>query len=299
MKRLLLICSLLGCSLATLAQSAGPPIPTDSTVKVIKTPKGYETQLNAVYVKVNGWDGRMDLYTNPGSGKPTPVVISIHGGGWNHGTKESQSGFSAFFKRGYAVANVEYRLTPQATAPAAVEDVRCALIYIITNAKKLNIDPNKIVVMGSSAGGHLALMAGLLENDHTFDTNCQTKEKVKVAAIVDNYGIADAGDWMTGRLASKSATKWLGQYAKDEKFIRSVSPVYLVKKSSPPVFIVHGDADPVVPYEQSVALHKKLQEAGVKTEFLTVPGGQHGKFTNDKKREVSDATQKFLMEIGL
>lgn len=282
-----------------LAQSAGPPIPNDSTVKVVKVPKGFTSQLNAVYVQTQGWDGRMDLYTNPNSAKPTPVLVHFHGGGWNHGTKESQSGFSAYLKHGYAVANVEYRLTPQATAPAAVQDARCALIYLITNAKKLNIDPNKIILEGTSSGAHLALVAGLLENSHTFDVNCTTTEPVRVAAIVDNYGIADVDDWQDGRLPSKSATRWLGKYADNRKFIRSVSPVYLVQKTSPPVFIIHGDADPTVPYEQSTALHKKLQEMGVKTQLITVPGGLHGKFTREQKTEQTDAILAFLDSLGI
>ena len=97
----------------------------------------------------------MDLYLPPKTNKPTAIVINIHGGGWNHGVKESQGGFSTFFKAGFAVANIEYRLTGQATAPAAVEDTRCALIYLVKNAKALNIDVNKIVIMGGSRVGIL------------------------------------------------------------------------------------------------------------------------------------------------
>jgi acetyl esterase/lipase len=273
---------------------AGPPIPTDSTVRVIPVPKGFTKQLDVVYARVNGWDGRLDLYLPPAGGAPTPLIINIHGGGWNKGTKESQSGFGGFFKKGYAVANVEYRLSPQATAPAAVEDVRCALIYLINNSKKLHIDPNKIVLMGASAGGHLALVAGLLENDHRFDTNCPTKERVKVRAIVDKYGITNVGTW-----PSKSGAQWLGPHAGDEMFIQSVSPLYLVKKTSPPTFIVHGDADPTVAYSQSVDLHDKLVKTGIKTEFLTVPGGLHGKFPAEENKRVNDAIMKFLTEVGL
>jgi acetyl esterase/lipase len=289
----LLTLALLIAAPAAHAQQV-PPIPTDSTVRVIKVPKGYTSQLNTVYSKVGPWDGRMDLYLNTASPKPVPVIINIHGGGWNKGTKESQSGFNGFFRQGWSVVNMEYRLSTYAPAPAAVEDTRCVLIYLLNNAKKLNIDPNRIVIMGGSAGGHLALVGGLLENDHTFDTNCPTKETVKVRAIIDKYGITDVGQWK-----SKSAGQWLGPHAKDAAFIRSVSPLYLVKKTSPPTFIVHGDADPTVPYEQSVALHKKLQEAGVKTEFLTVPGGQHGKFPAEENKRVNDAILKFLLEVGL
>jgi len=272
----------------------------DSAVKVVVYPKNYSAQLDVVYTKVGDWDGRMDLYVATKEKDPTPIVINIHGGGWNHGTKESQTEFNSFFKAGYAVANVEYRLTPQATAPAAIEDVRCALIYIIKNAKELNIDVNKIVVMGGSSGGHLALMAGLLANDHRFDKNCSGVENIKVPAIIDKYGIADVWDWGYGpNLRSKSATNWLGVYAKDKDFAASVSPITYVNKNSPPTFIVHGDSDPTVPYQQSVELYKKFIEAGVKTEFITVPGGLHGKFSADKNSEVNKSIMEFLKSLGL
>lgn len=272
----------------------------DTAIKPVEYPAGFTAQLNIVYTKVGDWDGRMDLYLPPKSSKPTPAIINIHGGGWNHGTKESQTGFSTFFKAGFAVANVEYRLTPQATAPAAVEDARCALIYLIKNAKALNIDVNKIVVMGSSSGGHLALITGLLANDHRFDTNCPGIDNVKVAAIIDKYGIADVWDWAYGpNITSKSATNWLGTKAKDQLFAASVSPITHISKNNPPTYIVHGDADPTVPYQQSVELHKKLQAAGVVTKFTTVPGGLHGKFTKEQNAAINKEIIDFLKAVGV
>ncbi|HPH32246.1 MAG TPA: alpha/beta hydrolase [Chitinophagaceae bacterium] len=270
----------------------------DTVYKPVEFPEGYSTKLNVVYAKVKDWEGKMDLYLAPKEKGLSPVVINIHGGGWNHGVKESQTGFSTFFKAGFAVANIEYRLTGQATAPAAVEDTRCALIYLIKNAKELNIDVNKIVIMGGSAGGHLALMGGLLGNDHRFDGNCPGVENIKVAAIIDKYGITDVWDWGFGKnLTSKSARNWLGEKANDQSFAASVSPITYVTKESPPVFIVHGDADPTVPYQQSVDLHKKLKEAGVKTEFITVPGGLHGKFEKTVNSDLNKAIIKFIMEV--
>ena len=269
-----------------------------SKFKTVVTPKGFTTQLNVVYTKVNDWDGRMDLYLPPAEGAPTPVIINIHGGGWNHGAKEEQGGFMPYFKAGFAVANIEYRLTSQATAPAAIEDTRCALIYLIKNAKALHLDPNKIIIMGGSAGGHLALMGGLLQNNHLFDSNCSGVENVKVAAIIDKYGIADVNDWAYGPyIKSKSATNWLGAKKNDQEFIKTVSPIHWVKKTSPPVFIVHGDADPTVPYQESVALHAALVQAGVKTEFITIPGGLHGKFDKDQNNMLNDAIFKFINEL--
>lgn len=271
----------------------------DTTYKPVEYPESFTAQLNVVYTKVKDWEGKVDLYLPPKTNKPTPVVINIHGGGWKNGVKESQGGFSTFFKAGFAVANMEYRLTGQATAPAAIEDTRCALIYLIKHAKELNIDVNKIVIMGGSAGGHLALMGGLLGNDHRFDTNCSGVENIKVAAIIDKYGITDVWDWAYGpNLTSKSATQWLGDKAKDDAFAKTVSPIYYVTKNSPPVFIVHGDADPTVSYQQSVELHKKLLAAGVKTEFITVPGGLHGKFDKEKNSEINKAIMKFIAALN-
>ena len=293
MKKLVLIAGLF-FSLAASAQEGA-----DTGYKAVEYPAGFAAKLNVVYTQVNGWDGKMDIYHST-SGTPTPLVINIHGGGWNKGVKESQTGFSSFFKTGFAVANIEYRLSGQATAPAAVEDTRCALIYLIKNAKTLNIDVNKIVIMGGSAGGHLALMGGLLGNDHRFDGNCPGVENIKVAAIIDKYGISDVWDWAYGpNKTSRSATQWLGDKSKDEKFAKSVSPIYYVTKNSPPTFIVHGDADPTVPYQESVALHQKYVEAGVKVKFMTVEGGLHGKFPKEKNSEVNKAIIEFLRELNI
>ena len=228
--------------------------------KPVELPAGFTKNLDVVYNKAGDWEGKMDVYMPAKDKGPTPVVINIHGGGWNHGVKESQTGFNTFFKAGFAVANIEYRLSGQASAPAAVEDTRCALIYLIKNAKELNIDVDKIVIMGGSAGAHLALMGGMLGNDTRFDGNCKGEVKeVKVAAIIDKYGITDVWDWGNGVVIhSKSAALWLGDKAKDQNFAASVSPINYVNKNTPPTLIIHGDADPTVPYQQSVDLYKKM-----------------------------------------
>ncbi len=295
MKKLNLFLALIFASASLFAQEAA-----DTVYKPVELPAGFTSQMNVVYTKAKDWEGQMDIYMPSKEKGPSPVVINIHGGGWNKGVRQSQTGFNTFFKMGYAVANISYRLTGHTTAPAAVEDTRCALIYLIKNAKELNIDVNKIVIMGGSAGGHLALMGGLLGNDHRFEGNCPGVENIKVAAIIDKYGITDVWDWGYGtNVTSKSATRWLGDKANDKKFAASVSPVTYVNKNSPPIFIVHGDADPTVPYQQSVDLHKKLVELGVKTEFITVPGGLHGKFDKEKNSEINKAIAEFLKALKL
>ena len=300
--RKIIFATFLFVSIQLIAQEEnGLPKKTDSTTyKKVEVPAGFQSAIDVVYSEVDGWKGREDVYYNPTSTRPTPVIFNIHGGGWNHGVKEQQGGFNTFFKVGFAVVNIEYRLTSQAKAPAAVEDVRAAILYIVQHAKEYNIDANKIVVMGGSAGGHLALMGGLLQNQNIFDGQYKNVKNYTIAAIIDKYGITDVWDWAYGKnITSKSATNWLGDKAKDSVFAKSVSPIYYVKKTSPPTFIVHGDADPTVPYQQSVALKNKFDEVGAKSEFVTIPGGLHGKFTKEQNAELNKSIIKFLTDLKI
>lgn len=282
-------------ALTTNAQEAQD---TAKKYKPVAIPANYIKQLDVVYTSGKDWQQKLDLYIPNKTEKLAPAIINIHGGGWVGGSKEQQGGFNDFFKAGFVVANIEYRMTKEAKAPAAVEDARCALAYLIRNAKTLNIDVNKIVVMGGSAGGHLALMTGLLENDHRFDGNCSDVKNMKVAAIIDKYGITDVWAWAYC-CKSHSAQNWLGDKKADEAFAKTVSPMTYLKKSSPPIYIVHGDADSTVPYEESVMLHKKLVELGVKTDFMTVPHGGHGKFEKEQTRLMNDNILAFIKSLGI
>jgi len=290
-KRILVSFSLMVISLGMFAQEA--------VVKKVEYPLGYESKIDVVYTKVKDWDGRLDVYFNPASTTPTPVIINIHGGGWNHGTKEGQGGFNTFFNAGFAVANVEYRMVNIAKAPGAIEDIRSAMDYLILHAKELNIDPKRIVLMGGSAGAHLALMGGFLGNDRRFDTYCKGKEDMKVAAIISKYAPSDLVDKTDKFYTYKSLLNWMGDNMEDAAFRASISPVTYISKTNPPVFIVHGNADPIVPYEQSVKLHQKLDKAGVYNEFITVEGGKHGNFEKDKNSEINKATIVFLKKTGV
>jgi acetyl esterase/lipase len=276
---------------------------TTKKYKPVVYPSGFIANLDEVYVTVGNWKGRMDVYFQPKATAPTPLLINIHGGGWKNGVKETQGGFSPFFKDGFSVANVEYRMSPQAKAPAAVEDVRCALIYLIKNAKQFNIDPNKIVVMGSSAGGHLALMTGYLGNNHLFDSNCADVKDVKVAAVIDKYGCTDVWAKMYNNYGPSvrknyNGKEWLGEKKNDEAFAKSVSPVSYVNKNTVPTFIIHGNADSSIAYNQSEVLYQLLTENGVKTSFITVDGGGHGKFPKEKNDELTKAILKFIHELA-
>jgi acetyl esterase/lipase len=177
---------------------------------------------------------------------------------------------------GMNVVNVEYRLARVAQAPAAVEDCRCALRWVIQNAKQYGIDVNRIVVSGESAGGHLALTTGMLPASAGLDRQCPGPDNLRVAAIVNWYGISDVNELLDGPNMKPYAVTWLGSATDRDAIAKRVSPLTYVRAGLPPVFTIHGDADPTVPYTQSVRLHKGLADAGVANELMTIPGGGHG-----------------------
>ena len=269
----------------------------DDSYQKVKYPPTYQGQLNITYTQIDDWNGTFDLYRPQNTKNPTPLIIDIHGGGWIHGVKESHWEFEPFFNMNWAVANIEYRVAGQAPAPSAIEDVRCALIYLIKNSRELNINPNKIVLMGNSAGGHLALMAGLLGNDHIFDKNCPDFDSIQIFAIIDKYGPVDLRN--PKKLGTKSVLTWVKEKVINPKFMNSISPITYVTKNSPPVFIVHGDADPTVPYSQSVALNQELENFGVVHQFFTVKDGGHGQFSPEDTKKIDDSIIEFLTGLGL
>jgi len=147
---------------------------------------------------------------------------------------------------------------------------------VIQHAKEYGVDVNKIVVSGDSAGGHLALTTGMLPASAGLDRECPGPDNLKVAAIVNWYGISDVSELLDGPNMKAYAVQWLGSASDREQIARRVSPLTYVRAGLPPVLTIHGDADPTVPYTQSVRLHKALTDAGVANELMTIPGGKHG-----------------------
>src|SRR6185503_1570646 len=201
------------------------------------------------YLTANNFEAKLDVYTQRGATAPAPTLIYIHGGGWTGGTKEGSSlTFLPFLNMGWNVVNVEYRLAKVSMAPAAVEDCLCALRWVYRNAKQYNIDLSKLVVTGNSAGGHLALTTGLVPASAGLDRQCPGTEALKVAAVINWYGITDVVDLLDGPNTKTYAVQWLGSLPNREEIARRVSPLTYVRAGGPPVLTVHGDADPVVPY---------------------------------------------------
>lgn len=264
------------------------------TLKSVVYPTNYTALLDVVYKNVNSTNTRMDIYYPADATTPVPVVINMHGGGWSGGFKEEQGGFNMYFDKGYAVANVEYRLRGEALAPACVEDVRGALNYVLNHATELHVDVNKVIFQGGSAGGHLALMGGYLMNNRIYDNDCvQYPNPIKIMAVIDKYGPCDFTQLMT----YSSLIAWTGDRFSDQDFVNSLSPIEYVDANTPPTYIIHGDADPTIPYNQSVTLYAALQSAGVKSKFTTVPNGGHGGFPDAYNTQMETEIGVFLSEV--
>ena len=264
------------------------------TNRTIGYPATYASQIDVVYSNANVDFNRLDIYYPTSPSKPVPLLINIHGGGWNHGEKEAQSGFNSMFELGMAVANIEYRMTPQATAPAAVVDARSAMMYLLENAGKYNIDVKRIVFQGSSAGAHLALTAGYLQKDSRYDIGCNYSGDYEIVAVVDKSGPANVEKF----LHYKSLVNWLGEYAENYDFMKTISPVHLVNSgTTPPTYIMHGNADAIVEYEQSQFLVEALEKAGITYQFTTIEGGGHGGFTSEEYAQIDREVTAFLSKI--
>ena len=265
---------------------------------------------NVVYRRASGADLKLDVYTPyPASGRK-PTVVAFHGGGWVEGTKDGSAlALLPYLERGFAAVNVGYRLGNVALAPAAVEDARCAVRWVVENAARFGFDTDRLVLTGWSAGGHLALTSGLLDVAAGFDATCPTsgearwasgaQDEVKVAAIVNVFGITDVADLLAGPNAKHYAVEWLGSRSDRRELALRLSPLRHVRPGAPPVLSIHGDKDPYVPYSHAVRLHAILDEAKVPNRLLTIEGGGHGDFSRAEDVRIYEAIFAFLGERGL
>ena len=260
----------------------------------------YQVLPNVTYLTASNRDNKVDLYLPRGTDSPAPVLVYIHGGGWVGGSKESSVlRLVPWMEMGWAVVNVQYRLGEVSLAPAAVEDCLCALRWIIRNASNYNIDPERIVVTGNSAGGHLALTTGMVPASAGLDRQCPGSETLSVAAIINWYGITDVGDLLDGPNMKTYAVTWMGSMANRFEVAERVSPLTYVRAGLPPILTIHGDADPVVPHQHATRLHEALAAAGVSNELHVVPGGGHGGFDREETVAIFQTIDRFLGNHGL
>jgi len=274
----------------------------------------YPLATNISYQRANNVDLKLDVITAGPRSIVRPTLIYFHGGGWLEGSKDGALLYLLpYLARGMNAVNVEYRMAPESLAPAAIEDARCALHWVFDHAHEYGFDTSKIVVSGHSAGGHLALMTGMLTPAAGFDNECRrltedwrgnTIEDVKVAAIINFFGPTDVPKLLEGPVARNFAIRWLGDQPNRMEVARRASPVNYIRSDLPPILSIMGDKDPIVAYSQGVSLHEALDRAGVPNRLLTIRGGGHGStppfdWTREQNLQAQAAVFSFLESHGV
>ncbi len=270
-----------------------------SAVWAAGAPAQHQVFANVVYQSAYSRDARLDIYQRREPG-PHPTILFMHGGFWAAGAKEtSLLSLIPWLEMGWNVVNVEYRRAPVAPAPAAVQDCRCALRFIAAHAEIYGVDAGRIVLSGESAGGHLALLTGMIPKDPELDAECDGDPLPRAAAILNWYGVADVADVIEGPHKSDLAAQWVAGLPNPAEIARRLSPLGYVRPGLPPVLTVHGDSDVKVPYDHAVRLHKALAAANVPNRLVTVPNAAHGGFTAEARTKIYLAIREFLSQHGL
>jgi acetyl esterase/lipase len=218
----------------------------------------------------------LDLYL-PSADELSPVVVYVHGGGWQRGTRRdpppllAADFYDQIATQGLAGAAIDYRLSGEARFPAPLEDVRTAVDWVRDNAAAYGLDPGRVLLWGDSAGGHLALLAAL--------TGATVRAAVAWFPVTDLAG-------MPSDLAEAGGTPDLGPDSREARLLgapassvpdlaRQASPVSYASADAPPILLLHGTADDLVPAAQSVRLAEALGRAGARVELELVPDATH------------------------
>lgn len=233
---------------------------------------------------------RLDIYRpKERSQDLMAAVVWIHGGGWRGGDKNNARNARAAAERGFFAVSLNYRLSGVAKFPAAVEDCKCAVRWLRASAEKYGVDPERIGVWGSSAGGHLALMVGLADEKAGLEgKGGYARVSSRVAAVCSWFGPAELEVIGTGG-GENAVGLFLGEGAAAEAYAKA-SPVTHATPDDPPVLLIHGDKDTLVPLSQSERMLKALEAAAVPVELLVVRGAGHGW----KGAAISPSTEEIL-----
>jgi acetyl esterase/lipase len=260
----------------------------------------------------------LDLYLPPEGSSTGAAIVYIHGGGWAVGTRRrfgraflswSPTPLDLLAQAGFVVATVDYRLSGEARFPAQLHDIKAAIRWVRGNSSRLAADPARVVAWGESAGGHLAMLAGLTGNRPELegDIGDCTGESSSVCGVVDWYGPMnllsvgsqhrpdsdkrpdDADSWESSLVGVPLQT--------DPARTLAASPISYVHAGAPPVQIHHGTADTFVPFAQSMEFTDALREAGGDVEFIVVDGSDHFWTGASDLQAIFDASVAFAQRV--
>lgn len=211
--------------------------------------------------------------------KPCPCIIWVCGGAYMVVDRSVwMPELMRFAEAGYVVASIEYRTSNEACFPAPLIDVKSAIRYLRTHAAEYCIDPKHIFIMGESAGGTMACLAGTTAGIPDFEEGDHLGVDSSVQGIVDFYGITEVSRNSCnsgGPVPPWAMDSFLGVNFTPEQAAKASALSY-VSNNTPPVMILHGTADPLIPVEQSQKFYDLLKTNGIKTDLLIVNGAAHG-----------------------
>lgn len=277
----------------------------------------YQQYRNVSYLPDDNQRHKLDIYVPHSGTHDVPVVVFMHGGSWAFGDKSlvNPQGPLGQYTRflldnGYAVASLNYTLVGSAPHPAQIKDVKAAIGYLRDNADFFGIDPDRMVTMGDSAGGHLALLVANSIGDEDVAPDGQTDLDQGVKAAISFYGPTDATKYWEDRIASgcdigvtgpsSSMGTLLGGIdpvdpSNYERAV-SVSPALRVSDTSRPAMMLHGTGDCVVGWGQSLRMAQQLDMHGIDEELIVVQGKGHSHPDFWNRRDLRRRVLHFLHE---
>lgn len=275
------------------------PVEEDLSIGRMQLPEGTKVRRDIVYAHIGERELLLDLYLPAEAPRPLPVVIWVHGGGWRSGGKGAGGQALPLLWRGFAVVDVDYRLSGEAIFPAQIQDCKAAVRWIRANAEKYNFAPDRIGAWGSSAGGHLAALMGTAGDVEEFDTEENGEWSSRIQAVCDWFGPTDflrMNDF-PGRIdhdAPNSPESALigGPIQDNKEQVAKANPITYVSEDDPPFLIMHGEKDLTVPYNQSELLYNALVACGVEGTLYCVKNGDHN------FRGAAEDTPKELFEMA-
>lgn len=267
-------------------------------------PEGVRVLRDIVYAKAPEQELKLDLYLpEKRPEKPLPLIVWIHGGAWRAGSKEGNPA-APFAAAGYVSASISYRLSQTAVFPAQIHDCKAAVRWLRAHAGEYGIDPERVAVWGSSAGGHLVALMGTSGGAAELEGGLgYPRQSSRVQAVVDFFGpttftkMDAAGSRMVHDAPDSPESMLIGGAIQEHpELVRRVDPITYVSADDPPFLIVHGDKDLTVPYNQSELLAEALAAAGVEHTFHTVKGGGHGNGGEFGSPKLRAMVKRFLDE---
>ncbi len=282
---------LTSCRLANKVRNPATPLPpsaavTPGTVSATptSTPNPFDAsrlgtvERDVTYCTTDGVALKMDVYYPNAANGSWPVVMYVHGGGWVSGNKSAGAGMEdrpALTAAGFLVVSINYRLAPEYQFPAMIEDVKCAVRSLRAHADEYNLDPQRVGAYGGSAGGHLVSLLGTSDASAGWEVGETLDQSSRVQAVVDMFGPSDLA--VPGFIAqSDNGGVTFGVTQDGDPRLVAASPVTYITPDDPPFLILQGDADTVVPPEQSQEFYDRLTATGVEATLVMVKNAGHG-----------------------